>query len=222
MLNDTEKQAAENFWAWFEKNRLPYEFTEEMTPEQLEVAEDTMYQALAQFSPELAPTIVRKSGAEENFKVIISAEGRRNYFNKAKELVELAPEIPGWEFVALVPPLPEGMKIRFKLGNDILDPSEMWFYLVTTEEDPRNLGVMVALKYYDQCDDDKELIADLRGVIVNLVAHILGEESFAMNIQFLEIKPLPAAPMEEGYAPLYDLPVLIDAYRQEHPSPHAD
>lgn len=216
-----EKQAANNFWAWFKENRLPYEFTEEMSPDQFQVAEESMYQALAQYSSDLTPTIVRKIHPDDNFKVIISAEGRREYFDKAKALVELAPEISGWDFVALMPPLPKGIRIRFRLGNEILDPNDMWFYLVSTEEDPRNLGVMVALKFYDQCDGEEELIAELREVIVNLVAHIIGEESFAMNVQFLEIGPLPAAPMEEGYAPLYDLPDLIAAYRKEQPSPHA-
>ena len=40
-----------------------------------------------------------------------------------------------------------------------------------------------------------------------------------MDIQHLQIGPLPPDPFEEGFIELYDLPEYIAEFRKEHPSP---
>ena len=104
-----------------------------------------------------------------------------------------------------------------KVDGEVLDPNDLWFALLVSPDYPDLLGVHVALKLYDYCQEED--LPDLKRVVIQLVAYIIGEESWALDVQQLQLGPLPLAPMEENMAPLYDLPLHIAAFRKEHPRP---
>lgn len=219
MLTPTETQAAQAFWKWFEENHLPFEFLTGMTPEQIQDVSNQLHQAVYPYCEGLSPQASGRMESEDGFQLVISAAGKIQYFEKAKALVALAPEIPNWYFHALQPPLPRHVRIRHQIGGDVLDPNDIWLLTMVSEEYSNNLGVHLALKLYDECDDNEDDLHDLKVFLIQLVVQIIGEESWAMDIQHLEIGPLPPAPHEKGYAPLYDLPDIIAEFRKDHPSP---
>jgi|GEM_PF-2477379 len=219
MLTATEIHAAQAFWAWFEQNRLPFEFVGSMPQEQIDDLSVQLHQAVYPYSAGLSPQAGGRTESDEGFRLVISAAGDLKYFGKAKELVALAPTIPNWQFHALLPPLPRHVRMQIRLGNDILDPNDMWILTMVSKEAPNFFGVHVALKLYDECDGNEDDLYDLKNFVIQLVYNIIGEESWAMDIQHFEIGPLPPAPMEKGYLPLYDLPDLIASFRKDHPSP---
>ncbi len=221
-MTATEKQHAEAFWAWVQENLLKLEFMQSMEREQGQELADQLFQALNPYCTGLTPTVSTRMSGEPGFTMVISANGIRPFFKNARELVALAPQAKNWDFVALTQPLPKHVRLRFNFGDDVLDPNDLWCVLLTAEEYPNYLGIHVALKLYDKFDGDEEALDTLKQMVINLVAHVIGEESIAMDVQFLEIGPLPLAPMEKGYFPFYDLPENIAEFRAEVPGPHLE
>ncbi len=219
MLTAKETQAAHEFWKWFDQNRLPFEFIFDMSDEQRTELFSNIEEKVSSFAEglEVQPGNNMKNGGPK-YRAIISAGGYVPLFKKAKALAELAPAMPDWEVCALVPPLPKGIKIRFDLRDGLLYPEDIWFQLMEVEEEPRILGLHLALKQFDHYADDEGL-TDLQHILTQMLLNILGEESLAMDIQYLEIGPLPPDPIEEGFLELYDLPVHIAEFRKDRPSP---
>lgn len=219
MLTSQETQAAQEFWKWFEENRLPFEFINSMKPEQ---QFDLMLRASTALKPysedlELQPgSNMVKEGPK--YRLIISANGKLEHFAKAKALAELAPTIPDWAIYGLMPPLPKGTQIRFQISSGLLYPSDVWVHLLDSPDDPQFLGLHLALKQFDHCPDE-ESVQELQSILIQLVAYVIGEESWTMNIQHLQLGPLPDDPMEEGMFELYDLPEQIAAFREGRPGP---
>lgn len=222
MLTDNETQAAQQFWNWFGQKQLPLEFFDEMTPDQQEELLDEMNELAALYSEGVNIQPGKNMSSEgPEFRVVISASGQIPFFKKAKALAALAPEIPNWQVYALLPPLPRTIQIRFELESGLLFPNDMWFLMMGAPEDSRFLGLHIALRHFDHYEAKDEL-EELQHIVIQMVANIIGEESFAMDIQHLQLGPLPSDPMEEGFLPLYDLPDEIAAFRQEFPSPRVE
>lgn len=222
MLRAQEIQAGEDFWKWFEENRLPFEFMADMEEEQRSALMDKAQEVLDAYCPELdiqPGSNMVPDGPKH--RLIISANGNIPYFAKAKALASMAPELPNWAIYGLMPPLPKKIQIRFQIASGLLYPDDVWIGMMESPDEPNFLGLHLALKQYDHCPDEESL-EELKSVLIQLVAHVIGEESWAMNIQHLELGPLPPDPMEEGMFQLYDLPEQIAAFRVDRPSPQWD
>ncbi len=219
MLTSTEIKAAQAFWKWFEENRLPFEFVGNMEPEQVDEISDRIHEAVAPYCEAISPIAGSQISKKEGFRLVLSAAGQRAYFGKAKELAALAPDIPNWEVLALLPPLPRDIQIRYEYMGELIYPDDLWCQLLDSPDNPSFLGIHISLKLYDHCPDE-EALQELQSFIIQVVAQVIGEESLAMDIQHLQLAPLPPYPTEqEGMFNLYDLPQQIAEFRKEHPSP---
>ncbi len=219
MLTAKETQAAQAFWKWFEENRLPFEFLGEMAPEQRQGLFDQLEQRASAYCEGIDIQLgsnMAKDGPKH--RVVVSAAGQIRFFDKAKALAALAPEMPDWIVFALLPPLPKGIQIRFDLSDGLLYPNDLWFLLMDSPDEPKFLGIHIALKQYDQYEATDRL-DDLQQIVIQMVVHIIGEESWAMDIQHLQLGSLPPDPIEEGYFEMYDLPEQIAEFRKDRPSP---
>lgn len=219
MLTEKETLAAQQFWNWFDQNRLPFEFFEEMSPEQQEEILDKAAEMAFDYSEGVAVQIGRNMvPAGPTFRIIVSANGQTAYFDKAKALAALAPELPNWQVYALMPPLQRGIQIRFNLESGILYPDDMWFQIMEAPDQPQFLGVHIALRHFGHYEAADKL-EELQCIVIQMVANIIGEESWALDVQHLQLGPLPPDPMEEGFQALYDLPDHIAEFRKEWPRP---
>jgi hypothetical protein len=73
--------------------------------------------------------------------LIITAEGNQDAFPSADALVAAAPDIAGWTFIALKPPL--GFDFSHTDGAVSLDVSKLWFLPTKSTENPSALGVII-------------------------------------------------------------------------------
>lgn len=215
MMTTEELNAARQFWKWFEENHLPFEFLESMPQDQQTALYATAHDLLAAYCGglDIKPTI-NQGPTAQSYQLVISASGNAEYFDEAKELVAMAPTIPNWTIMALVPPLPPGTELRYSFNNEYMYPSDLWCQLLESPEDPDFLGLRLSLRLYDRCPPEQ--LEDLRVVLIQVVALTLGEESWAANIQYLDLAPLPDDPTtEDAMFPFSELPEKIAFFRNE-------
>lgn len=124
----------------------------------------------------------------ESKEMIITANGNKECFEAAEALIEQAPQIEGWEFVALKPAVQENFEISLVSGIEV-NTKDIWFDPASTKENPALFGVRVYL--------EKSLIKEkdgLQGIVSEVVQQMAGEKSFALDIDFIEIDALPENP----------------------------
>lgn len=140
-------------------------------------------------------------------RIIFSAEGDTDLFRFVVELVDNAPDLDWWEFVAFKQPYGTPVKVRF--DKYTFDSSKMHFMQLENEEEPDILGLRVAIDNPVKDDDDQ-----LVGVYVTLEA-IMGEFDCATLVGYLETCPVPAEPFKEGFRPLDELPEFIYWFKRQ-------
>lgn len=140
-------------------------------------------------------------------KLVFSAEGDTDLFRFVIDLVDSAPDVDWWEFVAFKQPLGKGLKVRF--DKFLFDTRHMFFQQLECEEEPDMLGLRVAVPGNDPEDDDFQV-----GVYVTIEA-LIGEFVCATRLGYLETADLPKEPFKEGYKPLDDLPDFVEWFIQK-------
>jgi hypothetical protein len=137
--------------------------------------------------------------------VTFSAEGDTDLFKYVTDLVEAAPDLDWWEFVAFKQPKGKGLKVTFDKYR--FDTKKMYFMELENEESPDMVGLRVALENPVEDDDDQ-----LVGVYVTIEA-LIGEFDCATLIGYLDVCPIPAEPLKEGFKKMDDLPEFIEWFK---------
>ena len=136
-----------------------------------------------------------------------TAEGDTDLFRYVVELVDNAPDLDWWEFVAFKQPLGTQLKVRF--DRFLFDTRKMYFQHLECEEEPEMLGLRVAVEGSKPDDEDFQV-----GVYVTLEA-LLGEFDCATLIGYMETVPLPDEPFKAGFQSLDDLPKFVDWFKRK-------
>lgn len=156
-----------------------------------------------------------------------TAEGDTDLFRYVVELVDAAPDLDWWEFVAFKQPMGTELKVRF--DKMLFDTRKMCFQQLECEEEPEMLGLRIAVDRSEvggkrsealgasRTSDLKPQTSDLDedfqvGVYVTLEA-LLGEFDCATLIGYMETVPVPAEPFKAGFQPLDDLPKFVDWFK---------
>ena len=121
----------------------------------------------------------------------------------SSQLVSSAPSLPDWTVV----PFKQPMGVDFSINHQGLeiDPSSMYFRPMTSASDPEALGIRVTLPGYDK--NDRERMLDLTYLVLDTV---LGEVSFANDIQYVDVCAPPEDPEQSQFIPLSRLAEFID------------
>jgi len=187
---------AEEFWAWVVANeRKLREASNANDP----VLDDLLRQLHAYCSDlyfEIGGVV---DGATE---LIITAEGNSSYFDAVRRLVELAPALPGWKFVAFKPP--HGFAFVTKHGRATINAAKAWFLVLTSASRPDLLGLRIACDEYTPDAHDDFLF----GARIAIQAG-LGEVSAARDVQHVEVGRTPDSPAADGYIALRELPKYL-------------
>lgn len=169
-----------DFWLWFVEN-------EKVFHEVVKNRGDIEKEFFDKISPKLAEI---KKGYfyltgmfdENTVELIFSAEGCIENVVFVEELVASAPNIAGWKFTALKPPVPNVENIAIEMGGYKFDVNNMFFYSNDSEEYPDEIDVCVV--HNDMTSDNKDVISN--GVFIFL-DNYLGELDFLNNIDNLNV-----------------------------------
>lgn len=193
------------FWNWFSDNneRLTMlgdldEKEQQSLLEELQEQLDAYCEGLTYEMGEPTP-----SGRTLTF----SAEGDMDLFRYVVELVDNAPDLDWWEFVAFKQPKGTDLKVTFDKYR--FETKQMFFMQLESEEEPDILGIRVALPN-PVVDDDDQLV----GVYVTLEA-MIGEFDCSTLIGYLDICAIPPEPFKAGFRPLDDFPEFVEWFKKQ-------
>ncbi|MGD0859047.1 MAG: hypothetical protein ABR912_06980 [Terracidiphilus sp.] len=184
------------FWQWFEDHQS--EFNSLSSPD--EPFWDRAVEQIKKVDERLWIELSAASDAVREF--IVTAEGHVEAFPVAEKLVNLAPGIDGWIFVALKPPM--GFAFTTRYEGTLFEPHRMWFLPLESPSHPQEFGIRVGIQGLESMD---ERVA-CNAVLVILDTG-LGERSAALDIQYIKVSELPPDPGSLGYIELPELPAYI-------------
>lgn len=139
----------------------------------------------------------------------VSAEGDIDLFRAVVALVEAAPDIDWWEFVAFRQP--QGTQLTVRFDRLRFDTARMWYQPLECADRPDLLGLRVTLPQGLPADADPDDIEV--GIYVTLEA-LMGEVDCATLLGYVDTVPLPADPKKEGFFPLDSLPKMVENWKQ--------
>jgi hypothetical protein len=187
-------QEARQFWDWFRIHADQYRFLEAASEKSKSVMLELLREHLQQYCDKLFFEIGGQSG--EDPELIITAEGRTEFFEKAEKLVSAAPKIGTWKFCALIPP--RGSDFQIGIEGYTLNASTLWFQPMGHPALPELNGLRVCIPHYELMRTKEWL----QPVIAKMVEYILGEKVYAIDIHYIEVGDLPEVPSEMGMFPL--------------------
>jgi hypothetical protein len=144
---------------------------------------------------------------------VVTAEGHVEAFPVVEELVDLAPKIVGWVFVALKPPL--GFTFTTRYEGTLFEPSHMWFLPLESPSRPQDFSIRVGIQGLDSMDK-----TTAHNALLVILDTGLGERAAALDIQYTEVSELPPNPESFGYIELPELSNYI-AWRKLTLSSHS-
>ncbi len=137
--------------------------------------------------------------------LIFTAEGDTDLFRYVVELVDAAPDLDWWDFVAFKQPMGTELKVRF--DRYVFDTRKMYFQQLECEEEPDMLGLRIAVEGNKPDDEDFQV-----GVYVTLEA-LIGEFDCATLIGYMETVNLPEEPFKAGFQELDSLPKFVEWFK---------
>lgn len=194
------------FWKWFQYNNKAYLFLNDVEDDVKEGLLNDFEEQLHKYCDQIYFEIGGER--EEDQELIITAEGDQKYFSKVEELINAAPKISGWTFIAFKPSIPGHFKSKW---DDLeLNTEEMWFLPLVNEKN-NDLGIRIFLKNHELIKDNEILTT----LLYKMLDTILGEKSFGLNIKYVDTDLQPDAPAEEGMYPILELSEYIDGHNSQ-------
>jgi hypothetical protein len=195
----------ETFWKWFIDHNEQLVALGDLGDKEREALEGALQRQLTQYCDGLSYEI---GEATANGRTLtFSAEGDTDLFRYVVELVDDAPDLDWWDFVAFKQPLGTALRVRF--DKMLFDTQKMFFQQLECEEEPEMLGLRIAVENGERQDEDFQV-----GVYVTLEA-LMGEFDCATLIGYMETVPLPAEPFKSGFQKLDDLPKFVDWFKRQ-------
>ena len=195
----------ETFWKWFIDHNEQLVALGDLGDKEREALEGALQRQLTQYCDGLSYEI---GEATANGRTLtFSAEGDTDLFRYVVELVEDAPDLDWWDFVAFKQPMGTALRVRF--DKMLFDTQKMFFQQLECEEEPEMLGLRIAVENGERQDEDFQV-----GVYVTLEA-LMGEFDCATLIGYMETVPLPAEPFKSGFQKLDDLPKFVDWFKRQ-------
>ena len=196
---------ATKFWQWFIDHNEQLVAMGDLDDKERRELEQALQYQLTKYCEGLTYEIGEASANGRT--LTFTAEGDTDLFRYVVELVDAAPDLDWWEFVAFKQPMGTELKIHF--DKLLFDTSKMYFQQLECEEEPEMLGLRVAVDGGERQDEDFQV-----GVYVTLEA-LLGEFDCATLIGYMDTAPLPDEPFKAGYNPLDDLPRFTEWFKQK-------
>lgn len=190
-----------NFWNWFEINNHAFLFTNEVDDDVREQLLNDLLIELHKYNDKLFFQVGGMPGGDQ--ELIITAEGDVEQFGSVEKLIELAPTIKNWLFIPFIQPSDEDNITNYE-GVEI-KRSDLWFIPLQSQSQPNHIGIRVCVPNYETLKTNKWM----DNAIYKMLDVVLGEKSFALDIDYLDIAELPEEPKEKGLINLTELRAFI-------------
>ena len=181
------------FWNWFQDNNQTIKNIKNETPKNQKHILFWLDKNLSYYCKELAFMLTFPKNPTHKFKLIISANGNPDYFKQVIDLIDNAPRLRTWKFIAFIQPseridkMIEGIDDPYIFPEITLKASELKFLPLDYNEKTQKFNIMVYLKNYNLHCDTKTLDQ----AIFIIMQDLLGEKSSYQNINFVQLAQMP-------------------------------
>jgi hypothetical protein len=193
---ETANAQIRSFWQWFADHLSEFNTLSESDEQFWDIALEQTKMVDKRLWFELS------SVGDVPREFVVTAEGHVDAFPVVETLVDLAPVLEGWTFVALKPPM--GFTFTTQYEGVLFEPGRMWFLPSESPSHLRDLTIRVAIPGLESMDEN--LASNALLVILDTG---LGERSAALDIQHIQLSSLPLDPESLGYIELPELPNYI-------------
>ncbi len=198
-FNLLKKKSPEDiFWEWFAQ-RAEHYYNSATNGDELFAA---LYQQLGKIDEHLIFEFGPINELEER-EMVISANGVKEIFPKVTALIEKAPDLAKWKFIAFRQRLPELEQVMY---NDIhIYYDDVYFRFA---KDFGKIGLEVHMRGYDSNNPDHDTLTYI------LLDQVLGEYDTEMKLSRVEVTALDPEDIDSLF-PLKELPIIVDNYIKE-------
>lgn len=198
---------AARFWNWFEERNEDFRFFREMDQEEIVSLFDELTEKLHLYCTSLY--FEMRVDEQNQGELVITANCDQEFFDDAEYLITQAPEINKWTFTPLIQADDDGGSIEY--GDLELIAEDMWFTAVEDPDLPEKLNVVVHVSDYEYLKENE----NLDDAVFILLQSLLGEKSFAENINVYIVRDLPEPSAADEFPTLDTLPAYIAYLKSE-------
>ena len=195
----------EMFWQWFTDHNEQLVMLNDLDDKERGELLNALQQQLTKYCDGLAFDMGEPTA--NGRMLTFTAEGDTDLFRYVVELVDNAPDLDWWQFMAFKQPMGTELKVRF--DKYVFDTRKMYFQQLECEEEPEMLGLRIAVEGSKPEDEDFQV-----GVYVTLEA-LIGEFDCATLVGYMETVPVPDEPFKAGFQPLDDLPKFVEWFKRK-------
>ena len=190
----------QQFWNWFRENEAKYFFLNQIMGEEVkESLLDELLKQLHIYCNRLFFEVGGQTGKKQDF--IITAEGDIDFFDKVVLLVKHAPKLEYWNIIAFKPVMENCIA---ECCNIKLDPKTM-FFIPLSNKMSKKIGLRIYIDDYNSIKKE-----DFLTTTYLVLDNILGEETNALNIGYVDIEDLSSISKKEDLIELIKLPKYIE------------
>ena len=196
-------EKVEKFWQWFEDHNEQLIALGDLDDKGRQELENALQYQLTKYCDGLGYEMGESTA--DGRTLTFTAEGDTDLFRYVVELVDAAPDLDWWQFVAFKQPLGTDLRVRF--DKMLFETKKMYFQQLECEEEPEMLGLRIAVADGQRQNEDFQV-----GVYVTLEA-LMGEFDCATLIGYMETVPVPDEPFKAGFQPLDELPKFVEWFK---------
>ncbi|WP_284651646.1 hypothetical protein [Flavobacterium terrisoli] len=203
------------FWEWIQYNEQTLRNLRNEKPKVQKMFLFWLDRHLHNYCENLESILMFPVNENEPVQLVISANGDPEYFNKVTTLVEAAPTLKKWKFIAFIQPsenieeMEAGLDKPYVFKDITLKASELKFMPFQYENEIK-IDMIVYLKNFTVLSHNQNLLQ----VIYIIMQDIIGEKLLHQNINFVELAQLPEQEDDELIY-LYDLQLYLDEINNE-------
>lgn len=144
-------------------------------------------------------------------ELILTACGDESAFPIIVAIVNAAPKLAGWSFIALKPA--QGVSFTHQDGEIELNAAELWFMPLKSKINPTQNGIRLGIPNADAVKMQQSV-----DTAYTILETVIGERLCATSIHHVEMCELPAEPTAAGYLRLSQLAEYLNwrATKQRH------
>jgi len=198
------------FWDWIRYNEQTLRNLRNEKPAVQKMFIYWLDKHLHNYCEQLESILMFPANENEPTQLVISASGNPLYFAQVTIMIENAPKLRNWKFIAFIQPsqdideMEAGLDKPYVFKDIIVKASELKF-MPFEYEGIKKIDMIVYLKNFTVHCTNKNLLH----VVFIIMQDILGEKSLFENVNFVELAQMPENERDELIY-LYDLQSYLD------------